>query len=121
MSEHPSDQSDAAPEAPLPGRPGRRGREHPSDQLGAAPEAPEEGESTPPIEGPEPEPQGATVEALMGFRDFLAVAPGRPSAATTSAAQAALRRWMRLSGHDIDGFYTMAQWQSFYADTMRHT
>lgn len=78
-----------------------------------------------PGEAPHPEPHAtataAPVEALLGLRDFLAVAPRRPSASVTSAAQAALRRWMRLAGHDVDGFYAMPQWQTFYAETMRYT
>ena len=89
-----------------------------SPDQGDAPRIPEE-----PAEGEArvPHAQAQPVEALMGFRDFLAVAPRHGSTAVTVAAQSALQRWMRIQGHDVNGFYTMAQWQEYYAATMRHT
>lgn len=71
--------------------------------------------------GEAPEMQDAPVEALMGFQDFLAVAPRFPSAAVTVAAHAGLRRWMQVAGVDVNGFYSMAQWQSYYDEAMSHT
>jgi hypothetical protein len=87
------------------------------------PEHPEEGEEAHP-EHPIAEPAAhteQTVEALLGWRDFMAVAPRRRSAASTAAARAALARWMRLHGHDTNGFYTMPQWQDLHAEMLRST
>jgi hypothetical protein len=80
----------------------------------------DEGEADEPRSAPHTTPV-QPVEALLGFRDFLAVAPRHDSASVMAAAQAALQRWMRAQGHDSNGFYTMAQWQEFYAATMRST
>lgn len=88
-------------------------RPHPSDAPASEGQPPEtEGHKS-------EEPQ--SVEALIGWRDFLAMAPRRRSVASTTAAAAALARWMRRHGHDTNGFYTMDQWQTFYRDTMADT
>lgn len=78
-------------------------------------------EDAPHTEPAQHETAEAPVEALMGLRDFLAVAPRHQSAAVTEAAYAALRRWMQAARLDVNGFYTMAQWQTYYEETMRHT
>jgi hypothetical protein len=91
----------------------------PEDMPSGQPETPGEGEET------HPEPPSATtaapVEALLGFREFAALAPRRRSAASTTAAQAALQRWMRTHGHDTNGFYAMTEWQTFYAEMLADT
>lgn len=68
-----------------------------------------------------PEAAEAPIEALLGLRDFLAVAPQRRSRASSAAAHAALRRWMTLHTQDSNGFYTLPQWQAFYAQTLAYT
>jgi len=87
------------------------------------PESPdtEQDPSESPEEAPEQPEETAPVEALMGLRDFLAVAPRRRSAASTQAANAALQHWMRRTGHDTNGFYSMAEWQGYYAEAMSST
>ena len=110
--------------------PGHGGTPPGQEDKPETPEEPEEGEPHPehpiaaPGEEPHPEPHAAVtapVEALLGLRDFLAVAPRRRSASVTKAAHVALQRWIQLQGHDVHGFYTMAEWQGFYADTMSYT
>lgn len=103
---------DEVPEQPRRARGEAHGQEAPSTQA-PEPAAAEHPTDEPPAEKP--------VEALLGLRDFLAVAPRRASTGTTVAAAQALQRWMALQGHDVNGFYTMAEWQGFYADTMRYT
>jgi hypothetical protein len=137
MSEEPHDES---PEAAHVTRRGARSRD-PEEQHPplmrepGAPDTPEQPASgaqeapPPPTLAPSdethPEPQAlageAPVEALLGLRDFLAIAPRRRSPGTTVASTAALQRWMHLRGYDVHGFYTAAQWQTFYAETMRYT
>ena len=85
--------------------------ETPVEEPAAATPAPEE----------PPEELKDSVEALLGLRDFLALAPQRRTAASTKAAEAALTQWMRRHGHDTNGFYTMDDWQTYYHDTMAHT
>lgn len=77
-----------------------------------------------PGHAPQPQPHATPappVEALLGIRDFLALAPRRARAASTVAAQAALERWMRLHGHDTNGFYAMEEWMGFYTETLAYT
>jgi hypothetical protein len=97
----------------------------PNDEDEASP--PDEHEGEAPDDAPfEPSdddesPAKEPVEALLGWREFQAVAPRRRSDASTQASFSAMQRWMRLSGHDTHGFYTMADWQTFYADAMAST
>jgi hypothetical protein len=70
---------------------------------------------------PEAAPEEAPAEPLMGLRDFLAVAPRYPSDSVTKAAHKAMERWMRMQSHDVNGFYTMAQWQEHYQNAMAYT
>jgi hypothetical protein len=79
---------------------------------------------TPHPEQPPVEPEAqvdAPVEALLGLRDFLSMAPRRRSEAGTAAAFAAMQRWMRLAGHDVNGFYSVPQWQTYYDEAMAST
>src|SRR5262245_787763 len=96
-----------------------------SEEPHESPETPPPDESDVPDPAPRPalpESEEATpVESLMGLRDFLAVAPRRRSAASTQAANAALQHWMRRNGHDTNGFYSMAEWQGYYAEAMSST
>jgi hypothetical protein len=78
-------------------------------------EAPEEQAS------PAAQPQEPPVESLLGLRDYLAVAPRRSSASVTIAAHAAMQRWMHQHGYDVNGFYTMEQWQACYDEAMAST
>lgn len=95
----------------------------PPEQGGTSARPPEGqgGEGSPPSADQEAALQEPTVEALMGFQEFMSLAPRRPSAASTSAALAALKRCMRLQGHDSDGHYSMGQWQAYYAEAMAYT
>jgi len=122
----PEDTPGGRPETP-PGQEGEQPGNRPDVPPGHDPnhpDKPDEGEEehpAHPIAEPEATAAPAQVEALMGLRDYLAVAPQRRSAASTQAASAALQRWMRLHGQDTNGFYTMAAWQSFYDETMADT
>jgi hypothetical protein len=72
---------------------------------------------------PEPMPEAVFVEPLLGVEEFLAT-PSQFATLTPAvrqAAVAALKRWMRDHGADVDGHYSYAQWQTYFARTMAHS
>jgi hypothetical protein len=85
------------------------------------PPAPGEEEETPDEDVPEPtvpsepEPEQAVVEPLLGLEEYVSVA------ALSTPAQAALKRWLQVTRHDMHGHYPLAQWQEYHTQMMAHT
>jgi hypothetical protein len=79
-------------------------------------ETPEEDVPEPTVPGEEePEPVQAVVEPLLGLEEYVSVAGlGTP-------AQAALKRWLQVTRHDMHGHHPLAQWQEYHQAMMQHT
>jgi hypothetical protein len=77
-------------------------------------ETPEEDVPEPTVPG-EPEPEQAVVEPLLGLEAYVSVA------GLSTPAQAALKRWLQVTRHDMHGHCTLAQWQEYHQAMLAHT
>jgi hypothetical protein len=78
-------------------------------------ETPEEDVPEPTVPGEEEPAPVQAVEPLLGLEEYVSVAGlGTP-------AQAALKRWLQVTRHDMHGHYPLAEWQEYHQAMMAHT
>jgi hypothetical protein len=78
-------------------------------------ETPDEDVPEPTVPGEEePEPVQA-VEPLLGLEEYVSVA------GLSTPAQAALKRWLQVTRHDMYGHCTLAQWQEYHKEMLAYT